>query len=92
MCTYIYIPRGCRYAGLVCEVFRGLHPLYVLVCVCVHIYIPRGCRYTGPWIDWFVKRSGVYTLSIPSESARNLSRKLMQAHILKSALCSAFIY
>jgi hypothetical protein len=53
---------------LVCEAFRGLHPLYSLVCVCVNnVSIYRlGCKYTGPWIDWFVKRSGVHTLSISS--------------------------
>ena len=50
-----------------------------------HHRIPRGCRYLGPWIDWLAKRSGVYSLSVPSEMARNLSRKLMQGKCVRES-------
>ena len=50
-----------------------------------HHRIPRGCRVIGPWLDWMVKKTGVYSLSVPSETARNLSRKLMQDAVSVSA-------
>ena len=52
-----------------------------------HHRIPRGCRVIGPWLDWMVKKTGVYSLSVPSETARNLSRKLMQDAVSVSASC-----
>uniref|UniRef100_A0A7S4KLP2 PDZ domain-containing protein n=1 Tax=Guillardia theta TaxID=55529 RepID=A0A7S4KLP2_GUITH len=51
-----------------------------------HHRIPRACRYFGPVLKRLVKMSGVYTLSIPSQSARNLSRKLMQDAVSLPAL------